>query len=192
MRKFKFQSYLESIERFKATALQTVPPILVMLAKRPETYRYDLSSVKHIVTGAAPLSTELQNEVSRRFNLVVTQGKKELIKVNGLQVSPAELESVLLEHEAVADAAVVGMSIFEKEKPRAYIVLQALAKGKVTGKDVELFVASRVAKHKALSGGVQVVDEIPRLASGKIIRKLMKEWGKRDAREMERWQKEKL
>lgn len=290
MRKFGFQDFLKSIQRFKVTALQTVPPVLTMLAKRPETHGYDLSSVKHILTGGAPLSPELQSEVSRRFNLVVNQGwgmtettcaglinsmkipcpsgsvgtllpntqamlvdeeqnevldaetpgelwvrgpqmmlgywrnesatnetktpdgwiktgdvavfqkgnfwivdrKKELIKVNGLQVSPAELESVLLEHEAVGDAAVVGISTFGEEKPRAYIVLQAAAKGKVTGKDLESFVLSRVAKHKALSGGIQVVDEIPRLASGKIIRKMIKEWGKRDAKEMERRQKEKL
>jgi acyl-coenzyme A synthetase/AMP-(fatty) acid ligase len=41
-----------------------------------------------------------------------------------------------------------------------------------------------VAKHKRLVGGVTFIDEVPKLASGKIIRKLMKQWSKRDAEEM--------
>ena len=43
----------------------------------------------------------------------------------------------------------------------------------------------KVAKHKQLVGGVVFVEEVPRLASGKIVRKLVKEWAKRDAAEME-------
>ena len=44
----------------------------------------------------------------------------------------------------------------------------------------------RVAKHKRLVGGVVFVDEVPKLASGKIQRKTMREWAKRDAAEMEK------
>lgn len=44
-----------------------------MLAKRPETKKYDLSSLVNILCGAAPLSKELQNEVSTKFNLKVVQ-----------------------------------------------------------------------------------------------------------------------
>jgi 4-coumarate--CoA ligase len=44
---------------------------------------------------------------------------------------------------------------------------------------------SKVAKHKQLVGGVCFIDEVPKLASGKIVRKLMKEWAKRDAQAME-------
>jgi acyl-CoA synthetase (AMP-forming)/AMP-acid ligase II len=115
----------------------------------------------------------------------IVDRKKELIKVNGLQVAPAELEAVLLEHEDVADAAAVGITLYDEELPRAYVVLQGRAKGKTTEEDIKAFVASKLAKHKRLAGGVKFIDEVPKLASGKIIRKLMKEWAKRDAQEVE-------
>lgn len=111
----------------------------------------------------------------------IVDRKKELIKVNGLQVAPAEVEAVLLEHESIADAAVVGVTIDNEEYPRGYVVLQAAAKGSVFEEDIVEFVASKVANHKQLVGGVKLVDEIPKLASGKIIRKKMKEWAKVDA-----------
>lgn len=62
------------IQRFRITHLQVAPPIVVMLARRPETKSYDLTSLKYIMCGAAPLSRELQNEVSQRFGLRLTQG----------------------------------------------------------------------------------------------------------------------
>ena len=105
--------------------------------------------------------------------------------MNGLQVAPAELEAVLLEHDDVADAAAVGITAHGEEVPRAYVVLQDSAKDRTTEKDIQDFVASKVAKHKRLAGGVKFVDEVPKLPSGKIVRKLMKEWAKRDVKEVE-------
>ena len=100
-------------------------------------------------------------------------------------MAPAELEAVLLEHDDVADAAAVGITAHDEEIPRAYVVLQENAKGKTTEQDIQAFVASKVAKHKRLMGGVKFVDEVPKLPSGKIVRKLMKEWAKRDVKEVE-------
>lgn len=54
-------------------------------------------------------------------------------------------------------------------------------KGKVTEDDIHKWMFNKVAKHKRLVGGIQFVDEVPKLASGKIVRKLLKEWAKRDA-----------
>jgi 4-coumarate--CoA ligase len=108
-----------------------------------------------------------------------------LQKVNGLQVAPAELEAVLLECEQVADAAAVGITVHDEEVPRAYVVLQDSAKGKTTEKDIQDFVSGKVARHKRLVGGVKFIDEVPKLPSGKIVRKLMKEWAKRDVKEVE-------
>lgn len=73
MRAFNFDEWLANIQNHKITHIQTAPPILVMLAKRPETKKYDLSSLVNILCGAAPLSKELQNEVSERFKLKVVQ-----------------------------------------------------------------------------------------------------------------------
>lgn len=209
MRSFNYAKFLGNIQKYRVTHIQTAPPVLVMLAKRPETMDYDLSSLQNILCGAAPLSKELQNEVQTRFNLKVVQTwgmtevtcsclhvpggrddqsgsvgyidpnasmklinddelevgvgergeirvkgpnvcmgywrnekatqetfdedgylktgdvairdedgmywivdrKKELIKVKGFQVAPAELEATLLEHEHIADAAVCALQL---------------------------------------------------------------------------------
>lgn len=108
-----------------------------------------------------------------------------MIKVNALQVSPAELEALLLEHEYIADAAVVGITLHGEEWPRAYIVLQDEAKNKVKPAEIQEWIKSKVAKHKYLVGGVTFVDEVPKLASGKIQRKVMREWAKSDAKTLE-------
>jgi acyl-coenzyme A synthetase/AMP-(fatty) acid ligase len=284
MQKFVYEDFLRSLEKYRITHLQSAPPILVMLDKRPETSKYDLSSLKNILCGAAPLSKELQNAVSRRFNVNIIQGwgmteftcgalhvpggrvddsgsvglldpncecklvdddgnevlepgkpgemymrgpqaclgywkneaatketidaregwlktgdiavvrdgrfwivdrKKELIKVNALQVAPAELEAVLLENDHVADAAVVGITLGHEEWPRAYVTLKDESKGKLTPHDIQEWIKGRVAKHKQLVGGVKFIDEVPKLASGKIQRKVMRDWAKRDALEMQ-------
>lgn len=129
--------------------------------------------------------------IGRRFAVlhfskrIITNREQELIKVNALQVAPAELEAVLLQHRAVADAAAVGITHPDgQEWPRAYITLKAEFKGKVGAEDIHQHMKVKVAKHKQLVGGVVFVDEVPKLASGKIMRKVMKEWAKRDAEAM--------
>lgn len=115
-----------------------------------------------------------------------------MIKVNGLQVAPAELEAVLLEHDAVADAAVVGVTLHNEEWPRAYVVLKESLHGPVTEQDIQSWIKTRVAKHKWLTGGVAFVDEVPKSASGKILRKIMREWAKKDAPLLEKQVKARL
>lgn len=55
------------------------------------------------------------------------------------------------------------------------------AKGKTSEMHIQDWVMARVAKHKYLTGGVRFVDEVPRIASGKIERKTLREWANRDA-----------
>ena len=74
MEKFNFEEFLRVIQVYKISHLQVAPPILVMLSKRPETSRYNIRSVKHILCGAAPLKKELQNTITSRFGIRVTQG----------------------------------------------------------------------------------------------------------------------
>ncbi|XP_063233889.1 luciferin 4-monooxygenase-like [Bacillus rossius redtenbacheri] len=98
---------------------------------------------------------------------------KELIKYKSFQVPPAELEAVLLSHPAVQDAAVVGVPHEEAgELPRAFVVKQAGAS--VTEEDLIQFVAGQVSPHKRLRGGLHFIDAIPKTASGKILRKDLK------------------
>jgi 4-coumarate--CoA ligase len=109
---------------------------------------------------------------------------QELIKVNGLQVAPAELEAALLEFDPIADAVAVGIALDEQEWPRAYVMLKDEFKGRTTKKNIHAHMKSKVAKHKQLVGGIEFVDEVPKLQSGKIMRKVVKEWAKKDAEKM--------
>jgi len=94
---------------------------------------------------------------------------KELIKYKGLQVAPAELEAVLLSHPKVADAAVVRFPDEEAgEVPKAFVV----ARDPVDPGELMAYVAERVAPHKKIRQ-VEFVDEIPKAASGKILRRLL-------------------
>lgn len=65
-------------------------------------------------------------------------------------------------------------------------MIQETSHGKVTPEDIQNELAARVAKHKRLVGGVVFIDEVPKLASGKIQRKTMREWAKRDAAEIQK------
>ncbi len=281
---FSFVEFLYYIQRYRITTLQAVPPVMNMLAKRPETAQYDLSSLKNIMVGAAPMPLQLSNELTQRFNFCIARGwgmtettcvgmlepdnvmstdgnsgyllpnteakivddsgqevtdgapgelwirgpqtmlgywnnkqatresitnegwvktgdvvvvkddkwwvvdrKKELIKVNGLQVAPAELEALLLQHEEIMDAAVVGLEVDGNEYPRAYVVLRAHSapsegERALTERDVQEHVARKTAKHKHLKGGVLFKESIPRLQSGKIVRSKVRQWAKQDAK----------
>ena len=95
---------------------------------------------------------------------------KELIKYKGYQVPPAELEALLLAHDKIADAAVIGVKDDEGEEvPKAFVVKQA-AGADLTEEDVMSFVAERIAPHKKVRV-VEFIEEIPKSASGKILRK---------------------
>jgi len=96
---------------------------------------------------------------------------KELIKYKGFQVPPAELEALLITHPQVADVAVIGVDDDEAgEIPKAFVVLS----GEVTEDEIKAFVAGRVSTYKQVRA-VEVVDEIPKSASGKILRRVLKE-----------------
>lgn len=99
-----------------------------------------------------------------------------MIKVRGWQVSPAELQAVLMLHPDILDAAVIGV-LHPKddttEAPRAYIV-------KVPGSEIDLadiknHMSNYLARYKSLDGGVVFVDSIPKNPAGKILRKSLKE-----------------
>jgi 4-coumarate--CoA ligase len=74
MKQFQYEEFLRTIQDQKVTHLQIAPPIMIMLSKRPETAKYDLSSVTDILCGAAPLSKELQTEISRKLDCEIVQG----------------------------------------------------------------------------------------------------------------------
>ncbi|MEN5073298.1 AMP-binding protein [Isoptericola cucumis] len=274
MPRFDLGEFLRITQDERCTHLFIAPPIAVALAKHPLVDRYDLSSVRVVISGAAPLDGEIGGAVARRLGCVVRQGYgmtetspvallipvtaddvplssvgfpvpnvesmivdpatgaevplpasgvsdpgellvrgpnvmvgylanpeatadtldadgwlhtgdivtatpdgvvtvvdrlKELIKYKGYQVAPAELESLLLTHPGIADAAVVASRDAEGEEvPKAFVVTQEGVD--LTADDVVAFVAEHVAPYKKVRE-VVFIDVVPKSASGKILRK---------------------
>lgn len=101
-----------------------------------------------------------------------------LIKVKGNQVAPAELESHLLAHPAVEDCVVIGIpSEREGEVPKAFVVKDKSAEG--SDEEIQKSISKHVADHKTnykwLRGGVEFIDIVPKSASGKILRRLIRD-----------------
>ncbi|TVL89035.1 AMP-binding protein [Streptomyces sp. SAJ15] len=94
---------------------------------------------------------------------------KELIKYKGYQVAPAELEAVLLGHEDVADAVVVGVPDADgNEIPKAYVVPRPGAE--IGEADLITYVAGQVAPYKKVRR-LEFTTVVPRSAAGKILRR---------------------
>jgi acyl-CoA synthetase (AMP-forming)/AMP-acid ligase II len=272
MARFAFEPFLQAMQDHRVTATVIAPPIALGLARHPAVDAYDLSALRWVGCGAAPLDGQTEEACARRLDCVFGQGYgmseatatiaiapiaapervvrgtvgmlvpgtdarvidpetgadlgagaegellirgpqlmrgyrgrpeataatidadgwlhtgdlaavgadgvvritdrlKELIKVKGFQVAPAELEGLLCAHPAVADAAVVGVpDDAAGEAPKAFVV----ARGEAAPDEVMAWVAERVAPHKRLCA-VEVVDEIPKLPSGKILRRVLRD-----------------
>jgi len=116
----------------------------------------------------------------------IVDRRKELIKYKGFQVPPAELESVLLTHPDVADAAVIGVDSAREatELPRAYVVhanpeaVKAEADRLAFSESVKKWIQGKVARHKFLRGGVVVINVVPKSAAGKILRREIRDRAK--------------
>lgn len=276
MSKFDIERFCAIIQDFKVTFGYIVPPVVLLLSKHPIVDKYDLSSLRMLNSGAAPLTKELVEAAYKRIRCPVKQGYglsetsptthnqpwedwhktigsvgrllpnqvakymspeenelpvgevgelwikgpnifkgylnnpegtksaltedgffktgdlgyqdtsgnfyitdrvKELIKYKGFQVPPAELEGLLASHPKINDVAVVGLYNREQatEVPRAYIVPAPGVEGlEEVAADISHWLAGRVANHKRLRGGIRFVDEIPKSASGKILRRMLK------------------
>jgi acyl-CoA synthetase (AMP-forming)/AMP-acid ligase II len=276
MSKFDLPKFCEHIQTHKITFAYVVPPVVLALGKSPVVDNYDLSSMRMMNSGAAPLTRDLVETVHKRLNIPIKQGYglsetsptthmqpwdtclkyigsvgrllpnqtakymspeekevpagetgelwikgpnifqgylnnvegtknaltedgyfktgdvghqdeegnfyitdrvKELIKYKGFQVPPAELEGYLLGHPDIDDVAVIGIQDHEQatEVPRAYVVpRKGVEAGKAKEKEIMEWLAKKVSNHKKLRGGVRFVDEIPKSASGKILRRVLK------------------
>lgn len=102
--------------------------------------------------------------------LRITDQAKEMIKVRGFQVAPAEIEAVLHGHPGVDDCAVFGV---DDEADGEAVVAAVATQGSVDPDELVALVAERLASYKQLSR-VVMVPEIPRLPSGKVLRRVLK------------------
>lgn len=106
-------------------------------------------------------------------HLFIVDRVKELIKFKGFQVPPAELEALLITHPGVGDVAVIGVPDEEAgELPKAFVVKAPGAE--VTAEELQAFVKERVATYKQIRS-VEFIDEIPKSASGKILRRFLRD-----------------
>jgi acyl-CoA synthetase (AMP-forming)/AMP-acid ligase II len=123
------------------------------------------------ITGDGWLRTGDIGRVDENGYVFIVDRLKELIKYKAYQVPPAELEAVLVSHPKIQDAGVIGVPHEEGgEAPKACIV----ADDDTDPDEVMAYVAERVAPYKRVRA-VEVVDEIPKSASGKILRRLLRE-----------------
>ncbi|KAJ6509014.1 phenylacetyl-CoA ligase [Mycena sanguinolenta] len=285
--KFNFENMLKSIVRHRVTHLTIVPPQAVLLCKHPAVKKYNLSGIRFIMIGAAPLSDEVNEQlfallpdaqIGQAYGMTETctvvsmwplnrkrgvsggagefipgvtvrvqkadgtlggyndigellvkspsnalayynnvqatketfvdgwvrtgdevkitpDGQlwvidriKEIMKVRGFQVAPAELEGTLLDHPDVSDACVVGIpDEYSGEVPLAFVVLSADAAARVKAdssalKGIKASILKHVADNKVaykhLAGGVEFVESIPKTPSGKLLRRELRKAAK--------------
>lgn len=148
------------------------PQVMKGYLKRPEATVATISADGWLSTGDV-------GYVDEDGYLYVVDRLKELIKYKGLQVAPAELETILLSHPRVADAAVIGTPDEEAgELPKAFVV----SSGEASAGEIMAYVAERVAPHKKVRR-LEFVEEIPKSPSGKILRRVLIERDRGDSAE---------
>jgi acyl-CoA synthetase (AMP-forming)/AMP-acid ligase II len=143
------------------------PQVMKGYLGRPDATRATLDADGWLHTGDV-------GRVDVNGALHVVDRLKELIKYKGFQIAPAELEAVLVAHPDVADAAVIPIADERAgEVPKAFVVRRREG-GAVDEAELRAFVAARVAPHKRIAS-LEFVAEIPRSASGKILRRTLVE-----------------
>ncbi|KAK4964128.1 hypothetical protein LTR66_012462 [Elasticomyces elasticus] len=101
---------------------------------------------------------------------------KEMVKVKGIGVAPAELEDLLLGHPNVEDVAVLGIKDeYAGELPKAYVVMKSGVEGdELVGRELLKYVKERKVRHKHVKE-IEFTDVIPKSASGKILRRVLRD-----------------
>ncbi|KAF2786306.1 4-coumarate-CoA ligase 2 [Melanomma pulvis-pyrius CBS 109.77] len=122
------------------------------------------------------LHTGDQGAIDDEGMIHITDRIKELIKVKGIGVAPAELEDLLLGHEKVEDVAVMGIQDdYSGELPKAYVVLKpGVNVDSVVGKELIEFVKEKKVRYKWIKE-IEFTDEIPKSGSGKILRRVLRD-----------------
>lgn len=122
------------------------------------------------------LHTGDQGMVDEEGMIHITDRIKELIKVKGIGVAPAELEDLLLGHAKVEDVAVMGIpDEYSGEIPKAFVRLkEGVSADTATGRELMEFVKEKKVRHKWIKE-VEFIAEVPKSASGKILRRALKD-----------------
>jgi 4-coumarate--CoA ligase len=123
------------------------------------------------------LKTGDQAVIDEEGMVRITDRIKEMIKVKGTQVAPAELEDLLLGHEQLEDVAVMGIhDDYSGERPKAFVVVKGEDKkgGEEIGRQILKYVKERKVRDKWIHE-VEFINAIPKSASGKILRRVLRD-----------------
>lgn len=146
------------------------PNVFVGYLNNPEATRNAMTADGYFKTGDVGYQDQ-------DGNFYITDRVKELIKYKGFQVAPAELEGLLASNPVINDVAVIGVYDANQatELPRAYVVVRpGVEANQKTEVEIMRWLQNKVANPKRLRGGVRFIDAIPKSASGKILRRLLK------------------
>jgi len=146
------------------------PQVMAGYRDQPEETAATVDADRWLHTGDLGL-------IDQNGYLFVVDRIKELIKVKGYQVAPAELEAVLLAHPDVTDAAVTAVEADGDQRPVAFIVSASDPDPDAIGE----WVAERVAPYKRLER-VIVRQSLPRNGNGKILRRQLAATATQEAR----------
>lgn len=154
-----------------------------ILARGPQIvmgYLNNEEATKQTFDAEGFLHTGDQGVIDADGFITITDRIKEMIKVKGIGVAPAELEDLLLGHPKVEDCAVLSIPDERAgERPKAYVVLKSGHEaGKAVGLEILRYVQERKVRHKWIRE-IEFADEIPKSASGKILRRVLRDQGKK-------------
>ncbi|ROV94532.1 hypothetical protein VMCG_08194 [Cytospora schulzeri] len=148
-----------------------------ILARGPQIvmgYLNNPEATRESFDGEGFLHTGDQGFIDRDGFITITDRIKELIKVKGIGVAPAELEGCILGHHMVEDCAVLSIpDDWAGERPKAYVVLKpGMVANQSLGEEVMRYVEEKKVRHKWIKE-VEFIDQIPKSASGKILRRVL-------------------
>ena len=105
----------------------------------------------------------------------VLERKKDLLKVSGYSVFPAEVEAIMYRHPAIAEVGVIGVpDPYRGEEPVAFVVLKPGAKEKIGEQELVEWCRAEMAVYKA-PRRIRFLDALPKTASGKILKRVLRD-----------------
>ncbi|KAG6817716.1 hypothetical protein H0H87_004507 [Tephrocybe sp. NHM501043] len=144
--------------------------------------RWNYRSKETFVDGWVRTGDEV---ILKNGDLYIVDRLKEIMKVRGFQVAPAELEGHLLSHSDVTDACVVSIpDDYSGELPFAFVVLSEAAARRIAGNanaaaqekaTLAKYVADAKVHYKHLAGGIEFIETVPKNPSGKILRRILRD-----------------
>jgi len=105
----------------------------------------------------------------------IEERKKDMLKVSGFSVFPAEVEAIMYRHPSIAEVGVVGVADpYRGEDPLAFVVLKPDAKGAVSEEQIAEWCKANMSAYKA-PRHVRFVDALPKTATGKVLKRILRD-----------------